>query len=101
MALEQLVGVAGGITEGSVPIDVFQIRQDGARGITIVAGNYVNPKTYAGVRQPILFSQETQDTYYDNGTQFELEYEARPWLFLNLRGGSSRVLLFLKARHAY
>lgn len=101
MALEQLVGVAGGLTEGSVPIDVFQIRQDGARGITIVAGNYVNPKTYMGIRQPILINQGTQETYYDTRTQFELEYEAQPWLFLNFQGGSSRLLLFLKARHAY
>jgi len=101
MALEQLVGVAGGIAEGSMPLDVFQIRQDGARGITVVAGNYVSAKTYLGVRQPILFNQGTEDTYYDTRTQYELEYEARPWLFLNLQGGSSRTLLFLKARVAY
>jgi hypothetical protein len=93
--------MAGGLTEGSVPVDVFQIRQEGARGITIVAGNYVNPKTYVGIRQPILFSQGTQDSYYDTRTQYELEYEAQPWLFLNLQGGSSRTLLFLKARYAY
>ena len=101
MALEQLVGVAGGLTEGSMPLDVFQIRQDGARGITVVAGNYVSSKTYLGVRQPILFNQGTEDTYYDTRTQYELEYEARPWLFLNLQGGSSRTLLMLKARVAY
>lgn len=101
MALEQLVGVAGGFAEGSMPLDVFQIRQDGARGITVVAGNYVSSKTYMGIRQPVLFSQGTQDTYYDTRTQYELEYEAQPWLFLNLQGGSSRTLLFLKARVAY
>jgi translocation and assembly module TamB len=101
MALEQLVGAAGGITEESVPIDVFQIRQDGARGITIVAGNYVNPKTYLGIRQPILFNQGTQDSPTESRTQFELEYEAQSWLFLNVQGGSSRLLMFLKARHAY
>ncbi len=101
MALEQLVGVAGGLAEGSMPLDVFQIRQDGARGITVVAGNYVGPKTYLGIRQPILLNQGTEDTYYDTRTQYEMEYEARPWLFLNLQGGSSRTLLFLKARVAY
>ncbi len=101
MALEQLVGVAGGLAEESMPLDVFQIRQDGARGITVVAGNYVSPKTYLGVRQPILFNQGTEDSYYDTRTQYELEYEARPWLFLNLQGGSSRTLLLLKARVAY
>ncbi len=101
MALEQLVGVAGGLAEGSMPLDVFQIRQDGARGITVVAGNYVSPKTYLGIRQPILLNQGTEDSYYDTRTQYELEYEARPWLFLNLQGGSSRTMLFLKARMAY
>jgi translocation and assembly module TamB len=101
VALEQLVGAAGGMTEGIVPLDVFQIRQDGARGITIVAGNYVTPKTYLGVRQPILFSQGTQDTYYSIATQFEVEYQASPWAFINFQGGSDRVLLFLKSRYAY
>ena len=101
MALEQLVGAAGGLAEGSMPLDVFQIRQDGARGITVVAGNYVNQKTYLGIRQPILFNQGTEDSYYDTRTQYELEYQARPWLFLNLQGGSSRTMLFLKARVAY
>jgi translocation and assembly module TamB len=101
VALEQLVGAAGGITEGIVPLDVFQIRQDGARGITIVAGNYVTPKAYLGIRQPILFSQGTQDTYYDTATQFEVEYQASPWAFINFQGGSTRVLLFLKSRYAY
>jgi translocation and assembly module TamB len=101
VALEQLVGAAGGMTEGIVPLDVFQIRQDGARGITIVAGNYVTPKTYLGVRQPILFSQGTQDTYYNTSTEFEVEYQASPWAFINFQGGSSRVLLFLKSRYAY
>ncbi len=101
MALEQLVGVAGGIAEESMPLDVFQIRQDGARGITVVAGNYVSSKTYLGIRQPILLNQGTEDTYYDTRTQYEFEYQAKSWLFLNLQGGSSRTLLLLKARVAY
>jgi hypothetical protein len=101
MALEQLVGVAGGLTEGSMPLDVFQIRQEGARGIIVVAGNYVSAKTYLGIRQPILFNQGTEDSYYDTRTQYEFEYEAEPWLFLNLQGGSSRTLMMLKARVAY
>ena len=101
VALEQLVGAAGGLTEGKIPLDVFQIRQEGARGITIVAGNYVTPKTYLGIRAPILMNQGTEDTYYDVGSQFEVEYEASPWLFLNFQGGSSRVLFLLKSRYAY
>jgi autotransporter translocation and assembly factor TamB len=100
-ALEQLVGAAGGLTEGKIPLDVFQIRQDGARGITIVAGNYPTPRTYLGIRQPILINQGTLDTYYDVRTQFEVEYQASSWLFFNFQGGSSRTLLLLKSRYAY
>jgi translocation and assembly module TamB len=100
-AIEQLVGAAQGVTEGKVPLDVFQIRQDGARGITIVAGNYVSNKLYVGVRQPILLEQGTQDAGLETGTQGELEYEAAPWLFLNFQGGASRLLLFCKSRYVY
>lgn len=100
-ALEQVVGVAGSLTEGKLPFDVFQIRQDGARGVIIVAGNYVSPKTYLGVRQPIILDASSQNTYYKEQTQFEFEYETLPWLFLNFQGGSSRLLLLLKGRYAY
>jgi autotransporter translocation and assembly factor TamB len=100
-ALEQVVGVAGSLTEGKLPFDVFQIRQDGARGVIIVAGNYVSPKTYLGVRQPIVLDASSQNTYYKEQTQFEFEYETLPWLFLNFQGGSSRLLLLLKGRYAY
>jgi hypothetical protein len=100
-ALEQLVGAAQGLTEGKVPLDVFQIRQDGARGITIVAGNYISNRLYVGVRQPLLFQQGTQATTYDTGTQGEFEYEAAPWLFLNFLGGADRVMLFCKSRYVY
>ena len=100
-ALEQVVGVIGGLTEDKIPLDIFQIRQDGARGITIVAGNYVTPKTYVGVRYPILLQQTGQDNYYDTGTEFEVEYQSFPWLFWNAKGGSTRLMLLLKTRYAY
>jgi translocation and assembly module TamB len=100
-ALEQVVGAIGGLTEDKIPLDIFQIRQDGARGITIVAGNYVNPKTYVGVRYPILLQQTGQDNYYDIGTEFEVEYQSFPWLFWNARGGSTRLMLLMKSRYAY
>ena len=101
VALEQVVGAASGLTEGKVPLDVFQLRQDGARGITVIAGNYVSQKTYLGIRQPILLEQGSQDAYYNTRTQFELEYQAAVWLFFNLRGGGDRLLMFLKTRHVY
>jgi translocation and assembly module TamB len=100
-ALEQLVGAAQGLAEGKIPLDVFQIRQDGARGITIVAGNYISNRLYVGVRQPLLFEQGTQATTYDTGTQGEFEYEAAPWLFLNFQGGADRIMFFCKSRYVY
>jgi len=100
-ALEQVVGAIGGLAEDKIPLDIFQIRQDGARGITIVAGNYVTPETYVGVRYPILLQQTGQDSYYDTGTEFEVEYQSFPWLFWNAKGGSTRLMLLLKSRYAY
>jgi autotransporter translocation and assembly factor TamB len=100
-ALEQVVGAIGGLTQDKIPLDIFQIRQDGSRGITIVAGNYVTPQTYLGVRYPILLQQSGLDSYYDTGTEFEVEYQAVPWLFLNAKGGSTRLMFLLKSRYAY
>jgi translocation and assembly module TamB len=100
-ALEQVVGAIGGLAEDKIPLDIFQIRQDGARGITIVAGNYITPETYLGVRYPILLQQTGQDSYYDTGTEFEVEYQSFPWLFWNAKGGSTRFIFMMKSRYAY
>jgi translocation and assembly module TamB len=101
-ALGQVVGSAEAITEGKIPLDVFQIQQDGARGVTVVAGSYVTPETYIGIRQPIALETTAQtSSNMSNVLELEVEYQILRWLLANVQGGTERVLAFLRFRHTY
>ena len=102
LALEQVVGTAEAITEEKLPLDVFQIQQDGARGVTIVAGTYVTPDTYLGIRQPIELNEDNRTSGTSpNVIEFELEQQIMRWLLFNVQGGVSDLLAFLRFRHTY
>ncbi len=83
-------------------LDVFQIKQDGLRGLTLTAGRYVGAKLFLSLQQPIQLSSDAQRAPgSNNGPGFELEYSARRWLRANLRGGSLPPRFFLRGRYAY
>ena len=86
----------------SLGLDVMQVRNDGVEGATMVAGNYVNPKTYVGVRQSATFeTQQNSATSTGASTEIEVEYELLQWLFLNLQGGVDDLRLMFRSRYAY
>lgn len=102
VALGQVVGSAQGLVDGRVPLDVFQVRQDGARGVTIVGGSYVFPSLYAGFRQPIVLARDSRaPNTSDVGTEFELELEILRGLFITAEGGAERLSSFFRGRYAY
>jgi translocation and assembly module TamB len=102
VALGQVVGSAQGLVDGRVPLDVFQVRQDGARGITIVGGSYVLPSLYAGFRQPIVLARDSRaPNTSDVGTEFELELEILRGFFITAEGGAERLSSFFRGRYAY
>jgi translocation and assembly module TamB len=99
------LGQAAGAVEdigASVGLDVLQVRDDGVRGATVVAGSYVNPKTYVGVRQSATFeNQGTSSSSTGASTEVELEYMLVKWLVANFQGGVSDVRLMFRSRYSY
>jgi translocation and assembly module TamB len=83
-------------------LDVFQIKQDGLRGLTLTAGRYVGRRLFLSLQQPIELSSDAQEEPGSNtGPGFELEYSMRRWLRANLQGGSLPPRFFFRGRYAY
>ena len=107
MALQVgLTGVTGAVEEAAqetVGLDVVQIRQDGLRGMTLVAGEYVKPRVYVGLRQPVLFETEEVGQSTDTGEdiQLEMEYLAHRRLSLDFLGEGNAFRLLARTRYAY
>jgi autotransporter translocation and assembly factor TamB len=82
--------------------DVFQIRQEPTRGLTLTAGRYLGSRLFLDLQLPLQLSSQTQlGTGSHLGPGFELEYTLRRWLRGNLRGGSLPPGLLFRARRAY
>jgi translocation and assembly module TamB len=101
-----LTGVTGALEESAqqaVGLDVVQIRQDGLRGMTLVAGEYVKPRVYLGLRQPVLFETEEVGQATDTGEdiQLELEYLAHRRLSLDFLGEGDAFRALARTRYAY
>lgn len=102
IGLSRLTGAVEELAERNIGLDVVQIRQDGLRGATLVAGKYLSSRVYIGFRQPVSFeTQTTENSAAGRQPLFELEYSAWRWLLLNLQGEGSRFQGFLRGRHAF
>lgn len=99
--LTPLAGAFEDIAEETVGLDVFQIRQDGLNGATLVAGKYARPKLYVGLRQPVYFMEQDFADADQRRLQLEFEYTASRRLLLNLRGKGDAVRLLLRTRYEY
>ena len=83
-------------------LDVFQIKQEGLSGLTLVAGRYIASRLFLSLEQPISVSSSgAQQTTGSSGPGFEVEYGVNEWLRTTLRGGNRPVSLFLRGRYAY
>jgi autotransporter translocation and assembly factor TamB len=82
--------------------DVFQIRQEATRGLTLTAGRYLGSRLFLDLELPLQVGSRTQQATSSNlGPGFQLEYTLRRWLRANLQGGSLSPGLLFKTRHAY
>ena len=82
--------------------DVFQIRQEPTRGLTLTAGRYLGSRLFLDLQLPLQLGSHAQQSGGSNlGPGFELEYTLRRWLRANLRGGSLSPGFLLRARRAY
>ncbi len=100
--LTPVTGAVEEIAGEAVGLDVFQIRQDGLNGVTLIAGKYARPKFYVGLRQPVLYeAEDVTDRTEDGDVELELEYSASKRLQVNFRGEGDALRLFLRTSHAY
>jgi translocation and assembly module TamB len=100
MAVGALASAISNSAGQGLGFDVFQIRQEPARGLTLTAGRYLSSKLFLDIQLP-LGSQGQQTSGANLGPGFELEYTLRRWLRANLRGGSLPPGLLFRARRAY
>jgi translocation and assembly module TamB len=100
MAVGALASAISNTAGQGLGFDVFQIRQEPTRGLTLTAGRYLSSRLFLDLQLP-LGSQSQQTTGTNLGPGFELEYTLRRWLRANLRGGSLSPGLLFRARRAY
>ncbi len=101
-ALGQVTGLVEGLAAEGVGLDVVEIRTDGLRGATLIAGRFVRPDLYVGFKQPV--GRDPDDPDADSGfdrTEVELELQALRWLLLNMEASNSAVSFLFRFRYAY
>lgn len=103
LALGRLSGAIESYAREQVGLDVVEIRTDGIDGLTLVAGRYVSPRFYLGIRQPISMQTASDDLAQRSPSpELEAELQAVRWLLLNMRlGGRSGVEVYVRSRIAY
>jgi autotransporter translocation and assembly factor TamB len=102
IGLSHVTGSLEEVAKQKVGLDVLRVRYDPQLGATVVAGRYLGPRVFVGLQQPVQYrdlgDRDTQNSYQ---TAAEVEYEAFPWLSMNLQGEVSLFRAFLRARHGY
>ncbi|MEX2471274.1 MAG: translocation/assembly module TamB domain-containing protein, partial [Gemmatimonadota bacterium] len=103
LALGRLSGAVESYAREQVGLDVVEITTDGFDGLTLLAGRYLSPRLYLGIRQPISLQNSSDDpTQRAPDSELEAEFQAVRWLLLNLRaGGRSGVEFYVRSRIAY
>jgi translocation and assembly module TamB len=103
LALARASSAVEAYAREQVGLDVVEITTDGLEGLTLLAGRYVSPELYLGVRQPLSLEGPTEQRTEGNpNPELEVELEAVRWLLLNLRaGGRSGLELFVRSRISY
>jgi translocation and assembly module TamB len=102
LAINQLAQNLGGAAGEELGFDVFQIRQEPDRGLTLTAGRYLASRVFVSLQQPLrIGATAEQQTSGPTGPGFELEYALRRWLRMTLRGGSLPTAMLMRGRYAF
>jgi translocation and assembly module TamB len=102
VAVNQLAENLGGAAGEELGFDVFTIRQEPERGLTLTAGRYLASRLFVSLQQPLRIGSSTdQQASGASGPGFELEYAWRRWLRSTLRGGSLPTSLLMRGRYAF
>jgi translocation and assembly module TamB len=102
-AAGQLSGALEESAAEHVGLDVIEIRHNGIKGATVVAGRYVTSRLFVGFEQPLTLRDEDDDEggRADQSAEVKLEYSAYRWLVLHLQQGQSRFQFFLRFRRSF
>ncbi|HET9947639.1 MAG TPA: translocation/assembly module TamB domain-containing protein, partial [Longimicrobiales bacterium] len=102
IAAGQIASAVELAAQRSIGLDVVEIRREGVRGATLVAGKYLSPRLYLGFAQPVLQREGAgAQLGRQSSSEIEVEYQlVRDWL-LNLEGSGSALRAFLRGRFAY
>jgi autotransporter translocation and assembly factor TamB len=102
LAMGTLTSAISNAAGKGLGFDVFQIRQEATRGLTLTAGRYLGSRLFLDLELPLQVGSRTQQATSSNlGPGFQLEYTLRRWLRANLQGGSLSPGLLFNTRHAY
>lgn len=103
LALGRVSGAVEAYAKEQVGLDVVEITTDGMNGVTLLAGRYLSPTLYLGIRQPLSLQRSTDDpTQRAPEPEIEAELQAVRWLLLNLRAGArTGVEFYVRSRIAY
>jgi autotransporter translocation and assembly factor TamB len=102
VAMSGLTSSLSSAAEKELGLDVFQIRQEGLRGLTLTAGRYVGSSVFLSMHLPIDLGSDVQQLPGGNlGPSFELEYVIQRWLRADVQGGNVPPRFTLRSRYAY
>jgi len=102
IALGTLTTALSNAAGEALGFDVFQLRQDPSRGLTLTAGRYLGPRLFLDLQLPLQLGTTQRQTGGSSlGPGFELEYRLQRWLRAELRGGSLSPGFLFRGRRAY
>jgi translocation and assembly module TamB len=103
LALGRLSSAVEAYAREEVGLDVVEITTDGLDGVTLLAGRYVSPDLYLGIRQPVSLQRTSgNQAQKPREPEFEVELQAVRWLLLNLQaGGRGETKVFVRSRISY
>jgi translocation and assembly module TamB len=101
LALGQVTGAVERAARDGTGLDVVEIRREGIRGATLVAGKYLSPRLYVGYAQPIMRPGDGVRPGSASGSEVEVEFHVYRGLLLNVEGSDSSLRIFLRGRLVY
>jgi autotransporter translocation and assembly factor TamB len=102
VALGTLTQSLSTTAEKQLGLDVFQIKPEGVRGLTLTAGRYVGSSLFLSMNLPIQLETAAQQTPgYNFGPSFEVEYALQRWLRAKVEAGNVPPSFTLRSRYAY
>ena len=102
LAVDRMTGLVEAFASQNVGLDIVEVRTDGVNGVTVLAGRYISPRLYLGIKQPVSRRRGNPSvSARSRAPEIEIEYQTFRWLLLSLQGTENRIGFFLRSRYAY